>query len=172
MFAVTFTGCAAGTELRPRLFNRKRSQFGAFERLLRQARDLLPGIDSPWDSQIFAILCVGQIFASLIVEYFQSQRFEPILQWLIEKSKYLSFKRLTHSPIILTRTRFRRLPSNSPSKDLFPGSKIEFSFGDSYHDLTTHDSAFKVSVRIVLGSVGLVLEVGVFRCRFFQPMLN
>ena len=38
MFSVTFSGCAAGTELCPGLFDRERSEFGTFERLLWQRR--------------------------------------------------------------------------------------------------------------------------------------
>src|ERR1700732_5012404 len=57
-------------------------------------------------------------------------------------------------------------------KDFFPGTKIQFSFGDSYHNLTTHDSTFKMGIGIILRAVVLVLRVRFFRCELFQPALK
>src|SRR3974390_3381778 len=114
MLAVTFPGCAAGTKLGSGPFNRERSEFGTFECLLWQARNSLPGADLLRRFDKLAIPCVGQIFASLIIKNFQGQRFELVFEWLTEKSQNFCFERHNHCPIILTRTRFRRLPSNSP----------------------------------------------------------
>ncbi len=56
-------------------------------------------------------------------------------------------------------------------EDLFPGSEVEFSFGDSNDDLSTHDLPLQMRVGIVLaGPVVLVtLGRGVERGELFEP---
>src|ERR1700757_1130762 len=114
MFATAFPSCAACVELGTGLFDRKRSEFGTFERLLWNGGNPLPGDDLLRGFAKFAIPSLGQIFAPPITKNLQGQRIEFVFRWRTEKPQNFCFERFNHSPIILIRTRFRRLPSNSP----------------------------------------------------------
>ena len=55
--------------------------------------------------------------------------------------------------------------------DLFPGSEVQFTFGDSNDDFASHDLAFEVGISVVLtGAVVVVVFRGwVERGQVFQP---
>src|ERR1700722_18833156 len=104
----------AGLELHFRLVPRKATHFGSFEGDLWDRRDLFPGFDSQRRVKKFAIFRIGRIFAPLVIKNRQRQRLEFLFCRLTQKAKDLRFERSTHSPMIFTKTRLRRLPSNSP----------------------------------------------------------
>src|SRR6478736_7155463 len=109
VFALTFPGGTAGSELDTSLPGRERPEFRTLEGQLRHPGNVLPGTDTSRRFEKIAILCVGRVFLPLVIEYFQRQWLELIFQWLTEKSQNLRFEGRNHCPIILTRTRFRRL---------------------------------------------------------------
>src|SRR5580700_5849535 len=108
MRSMAFPGGAAGAELRLGLVARKRSEVRPLKRTLRDRGDPFPGVDSLRRTEEFAILGVDRIFASLVVENRQCQCVESPLLRLTEKAQDFGFERRSHSPMIFTRTRFRR----------------------------------------------------------------
>jgi len=57
-------------------------------------------------------------------------------------------------------------------KDLLPGTKIELTVCNCYNSFTTHQSSFYVSVGIILETIVLILGIGFFRSKFFEPYLE
>src|SRR5579859_1219247 len=57
-------------------------------------------------------------------------------------------------------------------KNLFPGTKIQFAFGDGNHDFPSHNLPLHVSVGVVFpGPIMLVLGGGGMRRQFLEPHL-
>src|ERR1700747_2849749 len=109
MAAVFFSGCGARSKFEMCFMRREASNFSVFEVLLRQAWNLFPGRDGNAEST--AIQIVGPIILSLNFEQLKRQFLKPFRLWSLQKGKNLFFQ--VHSPMIFTRTRLRRFPSNS-----------------------------------------------------------
>ena len=57
-------------------------------------------------------------------------------------------------------------------ENLFPGSEIQFAFGDRDNNFAAHDLTFEMSIGVVFaGAVVLISVGGSVRCEFFQPDL-
>lgn len=55
-------------------------------------------------------------------------------------------------------------------EDVFPGTEIEFSFGNGDDDFASHDLTFHVSIGVILtGAIVMVVGGGCVWCELFQP---
>ena len=56
-----------------------------------------------------------------------------------------------------------------PIKNLLPWTEIEPPLCDGYNDLSPHNGALEVCIRIVFRTIVAVLTVWLFWCQPFQP---